>query len=127
ISAVAAVVGLVGFVWWSLRRGEHALFDLTIFKDRNFAMACIVMMAMGLGLFGGLVLQPILLEGLLQYPIVTTGFVMAPRGVATPIAMIVVVRLVGKVYARILVGVGMLVSAGGSWAMTHYSLDISTF
>ncbi|HXF79443.1 MAG TPA: DHA2 family efflux MFS transporter permease subunit [Usitatibacter sp.] len=127
ISAAASVVGLAGFVWWSLRRGEHALFDLRIFKDRNFTMACVVMMAMGLGLFGGLVLQPILLEGLLQYPIVTTGLVMAPRGVATAIAMIVVGRLVGKIDARLLVGSGMLVSAAGSWAMTHYSLDIGTF
>jgi DHA2 family multidrug resistance protein len=127
LSALAAVVGLVGFVWWSVRRGDHALFDLRIFKDRNFTMACVVMMAMGLGLFGGLVLQPILLEGLLQYPIVTTGLVMAPRGVATAIAMIVVGRLVGKVDARLLVGSGMLASAAGSWAMTHYSLDITTF
>jgi DHA2 family multidrug resistance protein len=126
VSAVASVVGLAGFVGWSLRRGDHALFDLKIFKDRNFAMACVVMMAMGLGLFGGLVLQPILLEGLLQYPIVTTGLVMAPRGIATAIAMIVVGRLVGKVDARILVGAGMLVSAAGSLAMTHYSLDIGT-
>jgi DHA2 family multidrug resistance protein len=126
VSAVASVVGIVGFIWWSLR-AKHPLFDLSIFRDRNFAMACVVMLAMGLGLFGGLVLQPILLEGLLQYPIVTTGFVMAPRGIATAIAMIVVGRLVGKVDARILVGTGMLVSAAGSWAMTHYSLDISTF
>ena len=126
ISAAMAAIGLVGFVWWSLRV-KHPLFDLTIFKDRNFAMACTVMLAMGLGLFGGLVLQPILLEGLLQFPIVTTGFVMAPRGVATAIAMIIVGRLVGKVDTRILIGLGMLLSAGGSWAMTHYSLDVNIF
>ena len=124
ISAVMAVAGVVGFVWWSLR-ARHPLFDLTIFKDRNFSMACLVMLVMGLGLFGGLVLQPILLEGLLQFPIVTTGFVMAPRGVATAIAMIVVGRLVGKVDTRLLIGLGMLFSAGGSWAMTYYSLDVN--
>ena len=63
----------------------------------------------------------------MQYPIVTTGVVVAPRCVATAIAMIVVGRLVGKVDARILVGAGMLASAAGSWAMTRYSLEISTF
>jgi MFS transporter, DHA2 family, multidrug resistance protein len=127
LSALLGALGIVGFAWHSLRRGEHALFDLRIFKDRNFAMACGVMLAMGLGLFGGLVLQPVLLEGLLGYPIVTTGLIMAPRGVATAVAMLVVGRLVGKVDPRILVGVGMLTSAVGSWAMTHYSLDVTTF
>jgi MFS transporter, DHA2 family, multidrug resistance protein len=127
VSALLAVGGLAGFAWWSLRLGPRALFDLRIFGDRNFAMACGVMLAMGLGLFGGLVLQPILLEGLLGYPIVTTGLVMAPRGMATAIAMIVVGRLVGKHDARVLVGMGMLLSAAGSWAMTGYSLEVTTF
>jgi DHA2 family multidrug resistance protein len=127
ISALAAVIGIAGFMVHSLRRGPEALFDLRIFKDRNFAMACLVMAALGLGLFGGLVLQPILLEGLLGYPIVTTGIIMAPRGVATAIAMVVVGRLVSKTDPRLLVGVGMLISAAGSWAMTHYSLEVTTW
>jgi DHA2 family multidrug resistance protein len=127
ISAALAAIGLVGFVFWSLARGRRALFDLHIFRDRNFAMACGFMAALGLGLFGGLVLQPILLEGLLGYPIVTTGLVMAPRGVATAIAMVVAGRILGKTDARYLVASGMLLSAAGSWAMTRYSLDVSTF
>ena len=127
VAAAMAAFGLAGFLWYSARRGAAALFDLRIFKDRNFATACVVMAALGLGLFGGLVLQPILLEGLLDYPIVTTGLVMAPRGVATAISMIVVGRLVGRIDARTLVGAGMLVSAAGSYAMTWYSLDVSTF
>jgi DHA2 family multidrug resistance protein len=126
ISAAMAAIGLGGFMWHSLRLGPAALFDLRIFKDRNFAMACLVMAALGLGLFGGLVLQPILLEGLLGYPIVTTGFVMAPRGLATAISMMIVGRLVSRTDPRLLVGVGMLISAAGSYAMTWYSLDVNT-
>jgi DHA2 family multidrug resistance protein len=125
--AVLAVAGIVGFIYYSFRRGRHALFDVRIFADRNFAMACIVLAALGLGMFGGLVLQPILLEGLLEYPIVTTGLVMAPRGIATAVSMIIVGRLISRVDARLLVGAGMLISAIGSYAMTWYSLDIDTF
>src|SRR5206468_10049885 len=61
------------------------------------------------------------------FPIVTTGIVMAPRGIATAIAMVVVGRLVGKNDARVLVAAGMLLSAAGSYAMTRYSLDVSIF
>ena len=127
IAALLGIVGVGGFIFHSLRLGEHALFDLHIFRDRNFAMACLVMAALGLGLFGGLVMQPILLEGLLGYPIVTTGLVMAPRGVATAIAMVVAGKMVGRTDPRYLVGAGMLVSAAGSYAMTLYTLEVSTF
>jgi DHA2 family multidrug resistance protein len=127
---VAAIVGSVatlGFIAWSIRRGARALFDVRIFTDRNFGMSCLVMAALGVGMFGGLVLQPILLESLLGYPIVTTGLLMAPRGIATAAAMIVVGRLVNRIDTRYLIGAGMVLSAIGSFAMTRYSLEIDTF
>ena len=125
-AAALGVIGLTSFAIYSLKLGEQAVFDVRIFRDRNFAMACLVIAAMGLGMYGGLVLQPILLEGLLGYPIVTTGIVMAPRGIATALTMVLVGRLVSVVDARLLVLAGIAISAVGSWMMTYYSLDIST-
>jgi DHA2 family multidrug resistance protein len=125
IATAMAVAGVGGFIFWSFSRGARALFDVRIFEDRNFAVACIAMSALGLGLFGGMVMQPILLESLLDYPIVTTGLVMAPRGLATAVAMIIVGRLVSRMDARIIVAVGMVVSAVASWTMTRWSLDVN--
>jgi DHA2 family multidrug resistance protein len=127
VATALGVAGMAAFVWWSLSRGSRALFDVRIFEDRNFAVACAAMAALGLGLFGGLVMQPILLENLMAYPIVTTGIVMAPRGVATAVAMIIVGRLTSRMDARILVGTGMVVSAAASWAMTRWSLEMGTW
>jgi DHA2 family multidrug resistance protein len=101
--------------------------DVRIFADRNFATANLLIAALGLGMFGGLVIQPILLERLLNYPITTTGLVMAPRGVATALTMIVVGRLVSRVDSRWLIGAGILIGAASSHAMTSYSLDVSPF
>jgi len=127
IGAALAVIGLVAFTFYSLKRGASAVFDVRIFRDRNFSMSCFLMAALGLGMFGGLVVQPILLEGLLGYPIVTTGLVMAPRGIASAVSMLVVGRLVSQVDSRLLVGTGLLLSALGSYAMTSYSLDVDKF
>jgi MFS transporter, DHA2 family, multidrug resistance protein len=127
VSAILAVVSLALFGIYSMKRGDQAIFNVRMFQDRNFGLSCLIMSSMGLGMFGGLVLQPILLEGLLGYPIITTGIVMAPRGIATAIAMLVVGRLVSIVDARILVTIGILLSAIGSFAMTFYSLDTTTF
>lgn len=126
IAAVLAVLGLLSFTLYSIKRGARAIFDIHVFKDRNFAMSCLIIGAMGLGMYGSLVLQPILLEGLLGYPIVTTGIVMAPRGIATAITMMAVGRLVSMIDARLLVLAGVIISAVGSWMMTFYSLDITT-
>jgi DHA2 family multidrug resistance protein len=127
LAAALGTAGTLAFLYYSLRYPRRALFDIRIFRDRNFGMACLVMSALGLGMYGGMIIQPILLEGLLGYPIVTTGLVMAPRGIATAISMVIVGRLVGKTDPRILVGCGMLLSALGSHAMTRYSLDINIF
>jgi len=126
-AAALGAAGTLAFIVYSFKFPKRALFDIRIFRDRNFGMACLVMSALGLGMYGGMVIQPILLEGLLDYPIVTTGLVMAPRGIATAISMLIVGRLVGRTDPRILVAAGMLLSAGGSYAMTRYSLDIDKF
>jgi len=124
-AALFAVVGLGVFIVHSLLRPQQAIFDVRIFTDRNFGMSSLVIACMGLGMFGGLVLQPILLEGLLGYPIVTTGLLMAPRGIATAITMLAVGRLVSYVDARYLVLAGLAFGACGAWGMTYYSLDVT--
>ena len=125
VCAAAAIIGLAVFIAHSLRNPRTAIFDVRIFTDRNFGMSSLVIACMGLGMFGGLVLQPILLEGLLGYPIVTTGLLMAPRGIATAITMLVVGRLVAHVDARYLVLTGLVFGAAGSYGMTYYSLDVT--
>jgi DHA2 family multidrug resistance protein len=125
VGAVAAVVGIAIFIVHSLHRPEKSLFNIRIFTDRNFGMSALVIALMGLGMFGGLVLQPILLEGLLGYPIVTTGILMAPRGIATAITMLIVGRVIAHVDARWLVLTGLVFGAVGSYGMTYYSLDVT--
>ncbi len=127
VAAVVAVAGLIAFIVHSVRRPTRAMLDVRMFADRNFAMACLLISVLGLGMFGALVVQPILLERLLDYPIVTTGLVMAPRGVATAITMVVVGRLVGRVDPRWLIAVGIAAGAAASHAMTSYSLNVNAF
>ena len=52
-------------------------------------------------------LQPPFLQELMDYPVITAGLVMGPRGVGTMGAMLLVGRLVGRVDTRILLGIGL--------------------
>ena len=123
-SAAVLVAGLAFFIAHSALTQRHALFDLRMFADRNFAAASIVGGAMGLSLYGGMLLQPVLLEGLLQYPTFDTGVAMVPRGVGSLISMLVVGRLVGRVGAKPLIYFGIAVSVVGAWMLAHVGLDV---
>ena len=62
-----------------------------------------------------------MLQNIFGYPVVTTGMVLAPRGVGTMISMIVVGRLVGRVDARLLIFTGLSLTAYSLWQMTAFS------
>ena len=71
-------------------------------------------------------LLPSWLEGLLNFPIITTGFVMAPRGVGTLVAMLVIGRLLGRVDARAAIAAGLAITAYALWRMTEFNLQTTT-
>ncbi|HET9123116.1 MAG TPA: MFS transporter, partial [Acidiferrobacteraceae bacterium] len=126
-AALRATVGLVGFVVHALQGHRQVLFRLGLFRDRNFTVASIVLAIFGLGMYGSMVLQPLMLEDLFHYPALTTGFAMAPRGLVSAFSMILVGRLIARMSGRTLIMSGILLSAAGSFAMTRYDLHMGLF
>ncbi|HPD92186.1 MAG: DHA2 family efflux MFS transporter permease subunit [Rhodobacter sp.] len=94
--------------------------DLRMFRDRNFSMGLVFIFIIGMTLFSGLALLPPLLQGLMGYPVMTTGLVMAPRGMGTMLSMVLVGRLVSRFDARGLVLFGLGATALASWMMTGF-------
>lgn len=125
LAALVGVVGLLLFIWHCSRGTQHPLFSLGIFRDRNFVTASIVITALGLGMYGAMVIQPTMLEGLMGYPAATAGLVMAPRGLASMISMQLVGRVMKHVDARLIILAGMALSALGNYYCTLFSLDVS--
>lgn len=122
--AAMSLFGLLAFVLRSWSRTDSVL-QLHLLKDRNLLLASLMMAVFGMGLFGTIALQPLMLERLFDYPAQTTGLVMAPRGLASAIGMFVVSRLINRLGAPRLVLVGLMLAACGTWLMTWYSLDLS--
>jgi len=122
--AIASAAMFVAFVWRSIANREDPLFDLAVLRDRNFAIACTIMFAMGIGLFGGMLLQPMFLENLLGYPTTETGMDLVPRGLATLAAMTLVSRVASRVAPRTLLAVGIASSVAGSVWMTGLTADV---
>ena len=99
---------------------------IVIFKDVNFVVGCVFGFFLGLFLFSVLSVLPPMLENLLGYPVVTTGLLTAPRGVGTLISMVLVGRIIQRVDARILIFIGMVLSAVSMKMMSGFSLDMGS-
>ncbi len=115
------VSGLWAFVLHIIGRRD-AFIDPHIFRDRNLVTALALIFMVGVILLAGLALLPPMLQNVMGYPVVTTGFVLAPRGVGTMISMLIVGRLIGKVDARLLILTGLSLIAFSLWQMTGFSV-----
>jgi DHA2 family multidrug resistance protein len=97
----------------------------SLFRDRNFTAGILFVAIVGLTYYASLALQPPYLQNLMNYPIVTAGLVMGPRGVGTMGAMIVVGKLTGRIDTRVLLGIGLGLTAWSFYVMTGWTPDIS--
>jgi MFS transporter, DHA2 family, multidrug resistance protein len=96
-----------------------------LFRDRNFLAGTLFVAIVGLTYYASLALQPPYLQSLMNYPAVTAGIVMAPRGFGTMIAMLVVGRLMGRLDTRVLLAIGLGLTAWAFYAMTGWTPDVS--
>jgi DHA2 family multidrug resistance protein len=95
-------------------------------KDRNFITGSLFGFVVGVVLYGTMALLPTLLQSLMDYPVVYTGMVTAPRGIGTMLAMFAVGKLVQRVDLRLIMATGFALTAVALWQMTHITLQMDS-
>jgi DHA2 family multidrug resistance protein len=121
ITAAASGLGFYLFVVHMFTSPQPFL-NPGLFKDRNFVASNVFIFLVGVVLFATLALLPPMLQNQLQYPVVLTGLVTAPRGFGTLVGMIAVGRLIARFDARLIMAVGLALTAYSLWQMTQYSI-----
>jgi DHA2 family multidrug resistance protein len=124
IELALSLCGFWIFVIW-ITGTEHPFLDPHMFADRNFATGLVFIFIVGIVLLASLALLPPMLSGLFGYPVITTGMVMAPRGVGTMIMMIAAGKLLRVVDARKLVVTGLLLTAWSLYIMTGFGPEMN--
>jgi DHA2 family multidrug resistance protein len=125
VSAGIAAVSLYLFVVHMLTTREAPFVSPTLFKDRNFLTGSVFIFIVGVVLFATLALLPPLLQDLMNYPVVLTGLVTAPRGVGTLAAMFIVQWMMRKkIDVRLIIAAGFAVTAVSLWQMTGFYLQM---
>jgi DHA2 family multidrug resistance protein len=118
IFAAIAAVALVSFVLWEWRQ-EHPVVEVRLFRDRNFAVSNLMMLVMGMALYGSTVLLPLYLQVWLGYSAEDAGMVLSPGGIIVILLLPLVGRLLSKVDARYLIAFGFLVTSTALLHMAH--------
>ena len=96
-----------------------------LFKDANFAVGGLLYAIMGLIMYASLALLAPYLQTLMNYPVMTAGIVLAPRGAGLMLAALICGRVIGRTSSRLLVGFGFVVGAYVLYQMTLWTPDIS--
>lgn len=125
VAALLGVFALSFFFIYTLTGKHHPLFDLRIFKDRNFLFASLIMTTIGIGFFGGMLLNSIFLQDFLGYPTFEAGLYMAPRGLASFLVMTIVGKFSGRIQPRVFIFAGILASIAGNYLMTRFTGEIT--
>jgi DHA2 family multidrug resistance protein len=94
----------------------------SLFRDRNFFAGNIFIFIVGIMMFATLALIPPMLQNNMNYPVITTGLITAPRGMGAMLGMIIVGRLTKRIDSRVLMGIGLGLTAFSLWQMTQFSL-----
>ncbi len=123
--AALFVVGIIGLIWWEWRH-KNPIMNLKLFKFKNFAICCLLMMLVGGVLNAATVLQPQFLQQLLGYTATNAGMALTAGGIALVIVMPMAGVATGKFAARNLAATGFgFFAIAYYYVSTHITLDMS--
>jgi DHA2 family multidrug resistance protein len=117
-----AAVSFVIFIVTELNV-KHPIVDLTLFKDRNFASANIILFVFGIGFFGSTFLLPLYLQNSLGYTAFQAGLVFLPLGIVQAIVSPISGKLADKVNPKYMIFIGIVALAWSMYSYGFFSLQ----
>jgi DHA2 family multidrug resistance protein len=122
--AAVAVLSFLLFIPWELTR-NNPIVRIDLFKNRNFAIANVFMLIMGVIVFGTTQFIPQMLQQVLGYTATNAGLALTMGGLATLLVMPVSGYLTGKVDPRYLIGFALTIQAVALWNMSTLNTQMS--
>jgi DHA2 family multidrug resistance protein len=95
-----------------------------ILRDRNMVVGCVFMFLLGVCVLSMNVILPMFLQGLRGFPVLTAGFIMAPRGLGTLISLVAAGWLVRWIDGRWVIAAGFGCVAFSAYLFSTYTMDV---
>ncbi|AOK28300.1 multidrug resistance protein B [Burkholderia singularis] len=122
--ALIAVVSLAFMIVWEVTEKEPVV-DLSLFKDRNFALGVLIIAFGFMTFFGIVVIFPLWLQTVMGYTAGLAGLATAPVGLLALVLSPIIGRNIQRLDARIIACFAFIVFAGVSYWNATFTLDVS--
>ena len=126
VEAIITAVGFVAFLIWELTE-DHPIVDLSLFKNRNFALGTLAFCLGYAVFFANNLLMPLWLQTQIGYTATWAGLVAAPTGAIAVLLTPLTARMMSRVDARIIATIAFI-AFGISYLMrANLTADASFF
>ncbi|MDA8052390.1 MAG: DHA2 family efflux MFS transporter permease subunit [Rhodospirillales bacterium] len=123
--AFAAALGWIGAIFW-LTEARRPIVNLAVFTDRNFALGCLMVLALFSVLYSSGVLIPQLAQVYLGYTALLAGLVLSPGGLVVLFFIPIVTRvLMPRVQTRLIIAFGFFVLGLAMLYTSHLAPDLN--
>jgi MFS transporter, DHA2 family, multidrug resistance protein len=103
---------------------KDPLIDRALMRNSSFMAGVAMQVVMGLMMVGMSALLPPMMQNLFGYSVITTGLLLAPRGLGTLASMMVTTRIANKADPRLFLLAGFGCVAFSLYQMTFWSLNM---
>ena len=122
VCATVCAVSAIAFFWRVLTVDEPIV-DVRTFGDRNFGIGCLISFCVGIGLYGLTYMYPRYLAEVRGYSALMIGETMFVSGAAMFLTAPIVGRLMQRIDMRLIIAIGLVIFALGSFQMTWITRD----
>ena len=126
IEAALAVLFIYMFIV-HMFTAKRPFLEPGLFKDRNFLVGLSLIFIIAIILLTTITLLPPFMQNLIGYSVIDTGLILAPRGMGTMAAMMMVGILSRRLDARWMILTGLVLTVISLWEMTLFNLNISSW
>ncbi|MFG3253156.1 DHA2 family efflux MFS transporter permease subunit [Streptomyces sp. NPDC048172] len=113
------------FVLSAVQRGERALVDVRLFRDRTFAASTTTIFLFSIGLYGVMLLLPLYYQVVRGEGALHAGLLLAPQGVGAMLAMPLAAILTDRIGPGRIVLTGAMLALAGTYVFTQVADDTS--
>jgi DHA2 family multidrug resistance protein len=125
---ILCAVSLATLIAWEvvqIKRKHRPILDLTLFRNRNFAVSFLLMFVLGFILFATTVMIPQFVQTLLGYTAEQAGLVISPGGLMVMALMPIVGFLVSRIDPRWMIVFGFAMCSTAMFTMLNLNLGVS--
>ena len=123
VAFILAFLGIFYLLLWSMT-AKNPILELSLLRNRNFAIANIIVFFSYSMYFGSIVLIPLWLQTQMGYNALTAGIAVAPIGVGSIIVSLMVAKIVGKIGPIWPMMIGFLIIAASNEYVRYFPAQI---